>query len=216
MEYRNNLAMTQCKFPREFEKTDKLLYAVNEEPTIIQKPNNYQIINPNFGLMYSPFIAVKCPEEGRQYINKDPRLFDPLRNINMTLDRPPFQGDLTDNYGYQQLQYVYDPRYIRQGYGRGFSTYKDIDAGQDMYYMSTDSVNDAYFHPVFIIRNRTDKVLYRDPMSAIKPQFFRTPLTESLKYLSDDQYARDTISFREDIMSRQMSKMNSQSYQKTN
>lgn len=217
--YVNNLALTECSIPLQFDSTNMLMYDQNEQPSIFTTPDKYNIMNPNFGLYYAPFRKMDCPKApqytvmNREY---DPRLYDPIRNINMFLDRPPFQGDLTDNRGYQMLENVYNPQYIREGYGRGYSTYADIDAGQNMYYLSEGSVNDAYFDPVFIIRNKTDKVLYRDPMSAIKPQFFRTPFTETLKYISNDQQTRDTLSFREDIMSHQMSKMNSQSYQKTN
>jgi hypothetical protein len=74
-----------------------------------------------------------------------------------------------------------------------------------------DYLKQPYFSPNFQLRNETSPSIFQDPMGALKPQYERQPITNS-KYISDYTSDQDQISFREDIMSRQMRTMNQQSY----
>jgi hypothetical protein len=126
----------------------------------------------------------------------DSRLIDPRRNITTTLDVPPLEG-------YIHPCNLYD----ENNYGKPYSTYSDIKTGQYMYYVDKSDTS-PYINPVFTISSDVEHVIFKDPMDSVKPMYVRTPLTKTNQYISDDQTTRDTISFREDIMERQMAKYN--------
>ena len=136
----------------------------------------------------------------------DPRLYSSTRANYLPLDRPPIDGDVKLNRLYStQLD----------GYGSGFMPYDTIRDGQIVYYIDK-SIENPYFEPVFGEPAKISKVLYKDPMGAMKPEYNRTPLvntenpaiTTAKSYPSCLSFIQDTQSFREDLLSHQMNKRN--------
>jgi hypothetical protein len=85
--------------------------------------------------------------------------------------------------------------------------YDDIKNGQITYY--TDSSTDQPFYaPVYTLSSTVDKVIRKDPMDSVKPEYIRTPITSTMNSVSRDQFTKDALSHREDIMSLQQNLYN--------
>lgn len=128
----------------------------------------------------------------------DPRLFDARRGQYNPLDRPPYTGEVL-------LKDVYSPELTR--YGKDYTTYSDIDAGQIQYYYSRD-IAGAYSLPNFTQRSEVDRGIFKDPMGAIKPVYTRCPIKpKALSSSCLDDIRQSTI-HRESIMEGLTAKMN--------
>ena len=149
------------------------------------------------------FVSETCGEDGMcqgtVYAQPfDPRLFDPRRGQYNPLDRPPYTGETL-------LKDVYSPDLNR--YGKDYSNYSDITAGQIQYYYSKD-IAGAYSLPNFTQRSDVNRGVFKDPMGAIKPTYSRCPIKPKAMSTGCLQEDRDTIIHREGIMEGLMAKMN--------
>jgi hypothetical protein len=179
-------------------------FAQSIQPNLYENKMNVQLLNQNFGLGVAPdfYVIPKtyCGGEGVS-TNNDARVIDSRRSIKTELDRVPYDGQIK----IYELNKIYDKQY--QGYGQQYNNYRDVDAGQIQYYYDK-SIADPYFQPVYTIRSDVLSYLYKDPMDSVKPYYARRPTQQTLKNLSKDQMTRDTLSFREDLMSLQSGLMN--------
>jgi hypothetical protein len=184
---------------------------IASNPGPVRKGKQYDITNLNNQTYKAAtdFYSVDCANpsdcnSNRTYVAFDQRLFDPIRNIVTKLDSIPYDGEIT-------MDQVYDPKYVRKGYGKGYETYSDIDAGQILYYNDATIAN-PYFNPNFIIPNNTYTQLMRTPMGSIEPQYYNVNTQKSLRNLGCNRWVQDSLFNREDLMSRQMSLMNKQNW----
>ena len=199
-----NLAVFNCKVPNSLDCVNTLTFRQNNQPT---DQKGYYFLNP---AAYTNKLATDFIEKGGQFMSTDPRLIDAPLAQTLTLDTVPMDSSM-------KLCSIYtDPRLCN--YGKGYKTYSDITAGQILYYVD-ESISDAYFSPNFVSTASIDSYVYQDPMSSLKPRYDRYPLTCDNKVLNiKDKFKyclssmEDTTNFREDIMSKQMSKRNEQSW----
>jgi hypothetical protein len=183
----------------DFSCADNVVYSVNQQPSLIEQKMQKVTLNPDFGLDYSPgFFNVDsgCGSKG-WYSPNDARLID-QRGMRTILDEPSLQGSIP-------LNFIYNKQYER--YGKDYQNYRDINAGQYKYYYDK-SISDPYYQPVYTIRSDVVARVFKDPMDSTKTYFDKIPTQETLHNLNPYQTIRDSLSFREDIMSKQTAKMN--------
>jgi len=148
-----------------------------------------KVANPYFGNGQKPF-GYFYPFDGRT--------IDVIRNIPLVLDKKAESGSVhMDDVAY----------FDNRNYGSNYKSYKDIKNGQITYYTDS-SVNQPFVNPVYILSSTVDKVIRKDPMDSIKPEYIKNPISSTLNYVSKDQATRDALSHREDIMSRQQNLYN--------
>lgn len=137
----------------------------------------------------------------------DPRLIDPIRNIKMVLDRPPYQPR-----NVQPLQHMYDDcsnQIAPKIYDNG---YESIYAGDVQYYIDPTQAQ-AYDNPEYALQEAVVPFVYQDPMGSLKPQYDRVPLFKNNQNISDYTFDQDQISFREDMITHLQRTMNQTDYQ---
>ena len=146
------------------------------------------------------------------YTTNDPRLVSVVNGGQIqTLDRPPLNATI-------KLADIYTDPSLKN-YGATYKSYDDINAG-DIFYYIDKSIEDAFFQPNFTNPSNVTGVIYKDPMSAIKPEYIRTPLKENnlldtsknRSYNGGLSFLSDTTEHREDLMSKQMYKTNKNRY----
>ena len=205
-----NMSVSNCQKPKLFECYDSVPFRFDIEP---QYKNGIEVLNPQVAeSKYPPdFEKIKCNNQQvcnqTQYASHDPRLFyAPYAQI-LTLDRPPLDStsDLSDKSLYK--------------YGQNYNGYKDIDAGQIVYYINKEK-QEPFFSPLFTTPAYTYGNLYQDPMGSMKPEYKRVPLkynnpldTHKKTYEGGLSWIQDSTSHREDILSKQMSRNNQQRYE---
>lgn len=212
-----NLSVRDCCVSNYYDCDNRRLLGTPVQPEDL--PNNIQLINPQaYSESYAPnFNKVDCQCPGcpdcphDTYASWDPRLFNAARVQYITLNRPPL-------YSTVKLKDIYNKDL--EGYGQGYRTYSDINAGQLLYYTNQARQN-AYYSPLFDQKSKVAKVIYKDPMGAMKPEYRRliehpNPATEN----PDCDYSpyclswiQDSQNFRNDILARQMSKINEQRWE---
>lgn len=200
-----NIGTIDCSIPPLFDCYDKVVFNQNIQPI---NNNGYTYINPQLAnqTFDKTFQKVNC-NNNYLYTSPDPRLISTIRGKQtLFLDRPPY------NYSVK-LKDIYTDSNLTN-YGKNYKSYSDINAGQIMYY-TDHSQEEAFFNPNFTDSAGVTSYLFRDPMGSIKPQYDRYPLKgqnpiTSDKYLYDHGLSSldDSEFFRQDIMSKQMSKMN--------
>lgn len=132
------------------------------------------------------------------YYPSDGRVQDPRRNIKMVLDKPAEVGSVD-----MDLVSTFD----NSNYGGIYKSYEDIKNGQIAYYVD-QSQSQPFEYPIYTLSSMVDKVIRKDPMDSVKPEYIKTPITSTLHEISNDQSTRDALFFREDIMSRQQNLYN--------
>lgn len=161
-----------------------------------QLPNYY--LNKDAGMVFAgDFYKSKG-----LYQSKDPRTIDVPRNFRMTFDRPPYQTPNT-----QPQQHLYSTPGSSTGF---YDNYKNIRSGQVIYY--TNEIADPYSRPTYTIPSETIPTLLQDPMGALRPYYEKIPIFQDDTNLSEYSFDRDQMSFREDLMSKQQQKANSQKW----
>lgn len=195
---------------------------------------NIEILNPNFGLevsdgfFHEPHSARcacgVCKKDSRKHHHRhhhghrrkhceketpktvtayDPRLIYPLRgSVTQQLDSIPYSGEV-------RLKDIYDEKYT--DYGKHYKNYTDIHAGQYMYYLDKD-IDPTYSLPVYTVRSQVNSEVYQTPMGSLWPRYPKVPTTKDSKYLSPQQFTRDTVRNREDLMALQMARFNREKY----
>ena len=188
----------------------------NEEPSInVLNTNNmckrnftckntptYTYLN-KIGIEQSPYFD-KTPQ-GKYTSNvADSRLFDPLRSYNMQLNEKPSQvvyNMFKDNVsGNESLK----------NYGRNYTDYASVNAGQIRYYIDKD-LSEPFFNPVYGMKSKSIGITYKNPMDNIVPLYNKEYSTELIE--DGLSFINDTTKFRDDIISRQQRVHNSQKYE---
>lgn len=185
--------------PKPLNPSDKPYFNINPKQT----ENKYD----------KTFIPVSCSKKcnGSEvtYSSSDPRLVSVAHGGQiLKLDRPPLTSEV-------KLANVYDES--MNAYGRSlYSNYYDINAGQIEYYIDRTQ-EDAFFQPNFSTSAQMVGTMYKDPMGAMKPQYDRYPITCSdhlntkrKRYDGSLSWIRDSEEHRQDLLSRQMRKINEQ------
>jgi len=154
-------------------------------------------VNCDVKKVANPYCG-KNPKAKGYFYPFDGRTIDVIRNIPLVLDKPAESGSVRmDDVAY----------FDNRNYGSKYNSYKDIKNGQITYY--TDSSTDQPFiNPVYILSSTVDKVIRKDPMDSVKPEYIKNPISSTLNYVSKDQNTRDALFHREDIMSRQQNLYN--------
>ena len=188
----------------------------NIEPRL--QPNEYTNLNPKAidNLYDTSFKKIECDiNEGcgkTVYISTDPRLISTSHSGQvLALDVPPLNGKV-------KLSEVYtDPRL--QNYGRRYTSYEDVNAGQIEYYIDKH-FDDAFYTPVYENPSFATSSILIDPMGSIKPQYNRVPVkNNNVMDTKRDNFdhklssLQDSNEHREDLMARQQRKNNQQNYQ---
>jgi hypothetical protein len=214
--YPTNMSVENCQFPRYFECYDKGSFGSNIEPANKQGITNLnpEVMSQQYAKGFFPTTCPKtvggsCPSN--RYISADPRLVSNQHNMQrLTLDRPPITGEM------KLKDLLHDP--VLDKFGQGYKDYTDINAGQILYY-NDKSIEDPFFTPNFVTSATTEGVLYQDPMGAMKPQYYRKPLTdnnpmgpERSEYEGCLSWMQDSLTHRQDLLSKQMLKRNQQRY----
>lgn len=208
-----NMSVRDCDFPAYFECYDDKPFRADIEPRIKQGYTNLnpQVMTQQFARDFHPTSCKEragcCPEV--QWASMDPRLVSASHSGQVqTLDRPPITGDMP-------LCEVAHSKLLDK-FGQNYKTYSDVNAGQVAYYTDA-SIEDPYFSPNFVTSSLATGTLYKDPMGALKPSYKRTPLTdndpmgpERDNYEGCLSWMEDSLSHRQDLMSKQMHRRNEQ------
>lgn len=201
--------MNVCDFSPYFDCYNRLELNRDIQP---KKKKGYEVLNPrvvsdkfdtHFDLVKCPCPVNTCPDVVA--MSRDPRQFNAMTAQTLALDTAPINGSV-------KLKDIYDEQY--DDYGQGYKPYNKLKDGQIMYYVDR-SIEDAFFKPVFSENAEEQTVMYSDPMGAMKPEYNRKALINTIDPLiREDQYPdclsfiQDSQSYREDIMALQMRKQN--------
>lgn len=166
------------------------------EPTNEQ---GYCILNPQaIASKLTPcYNETKCNGNKAYTCPTDPRLFDAARGFAVAIDSPPISvtqctaGDTTN-------------------YGKGYSNYNDINAGQITYYIDK-SIKDPYYHPIFYNVAATERTMDIDPMDRRSVVYPRIPV-----YCRENEMCLSAVTdiseLREQLMALQMRPRNRERY----
>jgi hypothetical protein len=182
-----------------FDTNNERVFRLSQEPhprtgIDLQNPQVYTS-SPGFrSYKYDPLTDNKVCSKS-VYDPLDPRLFNAMTAQILPLDRPPIDSSV-------RLSNVYNENL--RGYGQNYTDYKSVSGGQIQYYIDK-SIEDPYFTPVFEISSNVKGEVYQDPMNAMKPAYFRQPLTSpnplqnNMRGFSGLTSINDSTRFREDI-----------------
>lgn len=211
----SNMSVPNCEFSKSFDCYDRQSFRQDIEP----KPINfapgtqfYEINTQAITSKYSPdFTKVDCQNRNggcqmTQFASTDPRLISAAHGGQvMTLDRPPLNSTV-------RLSNVYNENL--RGYGQGYNTYSDIEAGDVLYYIDK-SIQNPFFNPNYVTSATMKGTMLKDPMGAMKPQYDRYPIRCNNPITSDKtsfdgglSWIQDSTGFREDLMALQSRKRN--------
>ena len=155
----------------------------------------YNYLNKR-GVPPSPYF--KKDINGTQMSTKaDARLYSSAHNQFMELDSVPIQNvynSINDNVsGNPELN----------NYGKNYSGYSSINAGQIQYYVDSE-LSEPFYKPVYGTKAKVTGTMYKDPMDSVKPHFDREyPKFGMYNDCTCLSSIDDTTKFRDDIMSRQ-------------
>ncbi len=218
------LTPTNAYTEKELMQTPRNLYLQSLGPNEYSYSDVTYPINNNLGISYTPVMPPRVKD---QIINSttypwstqplyhriDPQLIrenQPAGRAQELPTRSPYSAEYTGYKPEGTIDYnnIYDGKFT--GYGSPFRSYTDVNTGQVQYYYSDI---DAYRQPNFIVRNKVDHVDFKDPMDKVIPEYPREVSLDDLKDQVESQWSADQISYREDLMERQMRKRNSEMYQ---
>lgn len=134
---------------------------------------------------------VKLPYECQTYATYcDPRVRNAVTGDLIKLDTIPQSSEMP-------MSKIYDESL--RGYGQGYVTYRDINAGQIQYSVSK-SDQSAYKTPNYVLGSTTIKSVREDPMGGMIPEYNRTPNVDNMVTDSKYQHTRDELRHRENLM----------------
>jgi len=206
-----NLAIQNCEVPECLELSNNYVFKSKIEPT---NESGWIVINPlnemkDLDTSFTQYACSGSNNCGEVWYGTDPRLKSVARGGSIIpLDRPPI------TYNIDTSTVNTDERL--KNYGKNYKSYADINAGQITYYIDK-SRQDAFYSPEFTTSARTVGYVYKDPMGGIKPHYERIPLTcdnpletKHSKFKGGLSWIQDSEEHRQDIISKQMHRINSQ------
>jgi len=165
-----------------------------------RQPQDIEFIN-RLGLTpMTDYHLKKSGGEETYVYGWDSRMVD-ARGMRLELDQPAKVGavDMDDVY-----------KIDNSGYGGVYADYTKMNNGQIAYYVDK-SISQPFFDPVYTLTSTVDKQILLDPMTNPKPDYSKS-VNSTLNSVVNDQYARDQLSFREELMSRQQNLYNRTSW----
>ena len=192
--------MSNCSYQNAYFNTNYNNYQKSNDKILLINP---ETITQSYAKHYH---QVESPCGGTAVVSNDPRLSSAFHNGQvLTLDTPPVTGGV-------RLKDVYTLPSLKN-YGRQYNTYKDIKAGQIVYYID-ESIQKPYFSPVFSNESIDVDDVYIDPMGSFRPVYKRMPIKHDNKegYEGCLSSIEDTGEYREDLIALQMRKINRQKY----
>lgn len=218
----SNLSTSDYERDDRFDKFNRNLHTQSIQPNIFSRHEIIEPINANIGISFNPQFQPIDMEVGpvnashHTFTRIDPQL---ARNVSDLSPNRAMENPLRDRWslkhsaweaepGSVRLEDIYDPRFT--GYGTGYRSYTDTTTGQVRYYYSDI---DAYKRPNFITRSKIDHIDFQSPMGAILPEYNRAIMADNNRKIVEDQFLRDTLDHRENIMESLMRKRNSELWQ---
>jgi len=189
-----------CMLPN----TNGHLYKISNNYDPMYEEKQKVMFQNSLGLTQMPDYKIRQNGIGGKgfFYPSDGRVVDAVRDIKTILDKPAETGSVD-----MDLVGTFD----NSNYGAKYNTYSDIRNGQIAYYVDP-SISQPFFAPVYTLSSYVDKVIFKDPMDSVKPEYIKTPITSTSYVSSNDQATRDQLSFREDLMSKQQSLYNRTSW----
>jgi hypothetical protein len=190
--------------------TNSNVFNYNHEKPIYK--NGLLILNPelihnnldkSFRKINENYTDNNC--EG-SYTSSDPRLYNAAAATWLQLDRPPLiSTHKLDTLGTDNSLNFY---------GKGYTSYKDVNAGQIVYYKRKDSEKNLFNS--YDRHTKVEESLYKDPMGSVKPEFnilptkIYNPITDKLATEKSvyPAFLRDSQFHREDIFELKMRSIN--------
>lgn len=217
-----NLTISDYERDPRFDDFHRNLHTQTVQPNIFSRHQIIEPINSNLGISFNsqfqPIDTEVGPANSNHYTYTriDPQLVRDPSDLspNRAMENPQRNRWTSEHSAWKaepgsvRIEDIYDPRLT--GYGTGYRSYTDINAGQVRYYYSDI---DAYRRPNFISRSNVDHMDFQNPMGAILPEYHRKIISENGRELVEDQYLRDTIHHRESMMESLMRKRNSELWQ---
>lgn len=217
----SNLNLSDYEVDKRFDGHNRELHTQTIQPSHYSINSYSEPINANLGISRTPSLEPISTNVDRRYNPElvyyqrvDPQLVRDDEPLNRLRENPPRLGwskqlplEPTDK-GTVKIEDVYDPRFT--SHGSDNRSYLDVMTGQIRYYYGDI---DAHRRPNFIGRSKVDHVDYLDPMGAIKPEYHRRIIAKNYKKLAEDQYHRDALYHRENMMESLMRKRNSERWQ---
>ena len=130
----------------------------------------------------------------------DSRMVD-ARGMRLVLDQPAKVGSV-------HMDDVY--KIDNSKYGGIYESYSDMNNGNVAYYID-HSISQPFYDPVYTLSSTVEKNIYVDPMNNPRP-FYKKTVDSTLRSVVNDQYARDQLFFRENLMSTQQNLYNRTSW----
>lgn len=153
-------------------------------------------LNQN-GLRDSPDCLTRAPEGGC-WLSSNPRGFDSPRAISTRLDKPSQIMGITPANMYS------DPQLLNYNAG---SNYCGFPNNAEITYYIDDSIAKPFFGPNFASSGSTVyEEDYTDPMGSWKPHYFYTQ--QCPQNVSRLSWINDSTFFRQDLMAKQIAKIN--------
>lgn len=207
---------SNCNFSSLFDCSDTIKLKQQIEPMY---QSGFSYLNPTcISNAYArDFFGVSCPSNtpstcSKGYTSSDPRLISSMhQGQTLILDRPPTDQSML-------LKDIYIDPHMRE-YGKKYSGYSDIKAGDIMYYIDKERQN-ALSSPNFTIPANVETSLYSNPMNGVWPIYERQPIfdnnvldTKNRTYFTGLSSLDDSTEFRESLMNLQMRKQNRKRYE---
>ena len=152
---------------------------------------------------------------GTGYISGNPLTYDAPRAIRSVFDRPNYTGKV--NVSNTCSDEIYKPMYDAYGKQK-YDKYSDINTGSIQYYVDRNDTT-PYTSPNFTANSIVKSRFFIDPNGNTLPTYDRQNLQECSSNQNKDcvypnclSDTNDQLVFREDIMSRQMRKMNQENW----
>lgn len=148
----------------------------------------------------TPMMDYRLTKNNTYLYGSDGRMVD-ARGMRLELDQPAKVGavNMDDVYKINNCSY-----------GGVYSSYGCINNGNIAYYVD-ESISQPFFDPVYTLSSTVSKNILLDPMDNPKPEYSKY-VNSTLKSVVNDQFARDQLSFREDLTSRQQNLYNRTSW----
>lgn len=182
-------------------------FKVDVQPRVLennQRPLN--VLGPRFQKGYY--------ETKNGFMISNPKLIDPVRAVSMDLDRPHLTSYV--EVGNTPTDEIYSKDFQPIGNnGQPYGSYFDVRGG-DIQYYTIDDTSLTYYQPNFIHPTMVFHNVFQNPMGVDYYEYNREGAPNYSQNWCEpreyDSFAHDSILHREELMERQMRKINGQRY----
>jgi len=189
----SNLSTANCQTDYSLNNCSSYrVHAITSEPSNIE--NNVKHLN---NIAVSRANDFQLYKDSKYWHSNDPRLFKMVSGQRLLLDTPPLTSSVKKEDIYNENM---------NNYGKNYETYGDINAGHIKYYVG-ENKSQTYSEPNYVLKSKITNSTFKDPMGGISPQYNKHAYLKNNSNISEYQYNRDEISFREDIMKGYTSKI---------